>query len=61
MRLNEQTVVITGGSQGMGRAVARLLSSKGANVVIVARNAAKLGEAFKYISVCVAGCSFAQN
>ncbi|QIX01710.1 hypothetical protein AMS68_007227 [Peltaster fructicola] len=45
-----KTILLTGGSQGMGRAVARLLSSKGANVVIVARNPTKLGEAFKYIS-----------
>ena len=35
----------------MGRGLARLLAQKGANVVIVARNEAKLAEAFKYISV----------
>lgn len=46
-----QTVLITGGSQGMGRALGKLLARKGANVIIVARNAAKLAEALQYISV----------
>lgn len=44
-------MVITGGSQGMGKAVGRLLAEKGANVIIVARNVAKLKDALKYISV----------
>lgn len=35
----------------MGRGVARLLSQKGAHVVIVARNQQKLIDALKYISV----------
>ncbi|KXG46892.1 Short-chain dehydrogenase/reductase SDR [Penicillium griseofulvum] len=37
-----QTVVITGGSDGMGKAVALELSSKGAHVVVVARTVSKL-------------------
>ncbi|CAI7604032.1 unnamed protein product [Penicillium discolor] len=37
-----QTVVITGGSDGMGKAVALELSAKGANVVVVARTVFKL-------------------
>ncbi|KAJ5578030.1 uncharacterized protein N7459_006994 [Penicillium hispanicum] len=37
-----RTVVITGGSEGMGRAVAVQMASKGANVVIVARTVSKL-------------------
>ncbi|KAI9924800.1 3-dehydrosphinganine reductase [Aspergillus wentii] len=37
-----RTVVITGGSDGMGKAVACQLSEKGANVVIVARTLKKL-------------------
>jgi 3-dehydrosphinganine reductase len=37
-----QCVVITGGSDGMGKAVALELSEKGANVIIVARTVSKL-------------------
>lgn len=37
-----QTVIITGGSDGMGKAVALELSAKGANVVVVARTVSKL-------------------
>ncbi|KAF2862732.1 NAD(P)-binding protein [Piedraia hortae CBS 480.64] len=44
-----RTVLITGGSQGMGLAVAKLLSRKGANVVIIARNISKLTEALASI------------
>lgn len=46
-----QTVVITGGSQGMGRGLGKLLAQKGANVVIVARDPKKLESALEYISV----------
>ena len=35
----------------MGRGLGKLLAQKGANVVIVARNQARLDEAVKYISV----------
>ncbi|KAF2088889.1 NAD(P)-binding protein [Saccharata proteae CBS 121410] len=45
-----RTVVITGGSQGLGRGLAKALARKGANVVIVARNSQKLEEALGYIS-----------
>ncbi|EMD01231.1 hypothetical protein BAUCODRAFT_144782 [Baudoinia panamericana UAMH 10762] len=45
-----RAVVITGGSQGMGRGLGKLLAQKGANVVIVARNQQKLEDALKYIS-----------
>lgn len=37
-----RTVIVTGGSQGLGLAFAKQLASKGANVVIVARNVSKL-------------------
>lgn len=40
-----RTVIVTGGSQGLGLAFARQLAKKGANVVIVARNHAKLQNA----------------
>ncbi|PIB02047.1 3-ketodihydrosphingosine reductase tsc10 [Cercospora beticola] len=48
--VNGRTVVITGGSQGMGRGLGKLLAQKGANVVIVARTQKKLDEALEYIS-----------
>ncbi|KAK8085898.1 NAD(P)-binding protein [Apiospora hydei] len=44
-----RTAVITGGSRGMGLAVARQLAEKGANVVIVARDQAKLLESLSYV------------
>ena len=37
----------------MGKAVGRLLAEKGANVIIVSRNAEKLQDALKYIRVCL--------
>ena len=37
----------------MGKAAGRLLAEKGANVVIVSRNAEKLQGALKYIRVCL--------
>ncbi|MCJ1478630.1 hypothetical protein MMC13_007311 [Lambiella insularis] len=45
-----RTVLITGGSQGMGKSVACLLARKGANIVIVARNVGKLEDAIRSIS-----------
>lgn len=36
--LSQQTIVITGGSSGIGLATARMASDQGANVVIIARN-----------------------
>lgn len=44
-----QTVVVTGGSRGMGLEVGRQLAEKGANVVIVARDSDKLRHAIEYI------------
>jgi len=46
-----QTIIVTGGSQGMGQAVAQYLASKGANVIIVARTVSKLESALDEISV----------
>lgn len=37
-----QVIVITGGSDGMGRAVAMNLAGRGAHVVVVARTVSKL-------------------
>jgi len=36
--LSEQTIVITGGSSGIGLATAKLASERGANVVLTARD-----------------------
>lgn len=36
--LDQQTIVITGGSSGIGLATARLAAKRGANVIILARN-----------------------
>ncbi|GME31655.1 hypothetical protein GTA08_BOTSDO04942 [Neofusicoccum parvum] len=49
-QVDGRTVVVTGGSQGMGRGLAKLLAQKGANVVIVARDTKKLESAIEYIS-----------
>ncbi|KAL2818279.1 3-ketodihydrosphingosine reductase tsc10 [Aspergillus granulosus] len=44
-----KTVVITGGSEGMGKAVACQLAEKGANIVIVARTLQKLQDSMEAI------------
>ncbi|KAI9655320.1 MAG: 3-dehydrosphinganine reductase [Bathelium mastoideum] len=49
-----RTVVVTGGSQGMGKSVARILAQKGANVVVVARDVKKLESALTFISSAAA-------
>ncbi|GAB7325476.1 hypothetical protein MBLNU13_g09490t1 [Cladosporium sp. NU13] len=45
-----KTVLLTGGSTGMGRGVAKILAQKGANIVIVARNQGRLADALAYVS-----------
>lgn len=47
MPVQGKTVLITGGSEGMGLAVATQLSAKGADLILVSRSAAKLEEAIK--------------
>ena len=42
--LGQQTVVITGASSGIGRCAARHLASRGARVVVTARNAGALAD-----------------
>jgi 3-dehydrosphinganine reductase len=44
-----KNVIITGGSSGIGRATAELLSAEGANVFIVARDRGKLDQALQDI------------
>ncbi|KAI1103379.1 NAD(P)-binding protein [Jackrogersella minutella] len=45
-----RTVLITGGSAGLGLGAARQLAEKGANVIIVARDVEKLQEGITHIS-----------
>ncbi|KAJ9650442.1 hypothetical protein H2198_010252 [Neophaeococcomyces mojaviensis] len=44
-----RTVIITGGSQGLGLAIAQQLAGKGANVVIVAQTESKLEKALEHV------------
>lgn len=44
-----RTVIVTGGSQGLGLAIAKQLAAKGANVVIVAQTVLKLEKALETI------------
>ncbi|KAF3922383.1 hypothetical protein AA313_de0202735 [Arthrobotrys entomopaga] len=48
-----RNVVITGGSQGMGKAAAVLLASQGANIAIIARDQKKLAIAGEEIQVAM--------
>jgi NAD(P)-dependent dehydrogenase (short-subunit alcohol dehydrogenase family) len=47
--LSEQVIVVTGASSGLGRAVARLAGSRGANVVVTARNGEALDNCVREI------------
>ena len=51
MILSGKTALISGGSRGIGRAIAELFYSEGANLYIMARNAEQLGVAAKEIDV----------
>ena len=48
--LSGQTAIVTGASQGLGRAIAIALGAAGARVALVARNAEKLAETAKQIT-----------
>ena len=48
--LQGKTALITGGSKGIGCAIAELMAAEGCNVIIVARNAADLDKAKEQIS-----------
>ena len=42
MIFNDKTVIITGGSEGVGAATARMFADAGANLMLVARDKKKL-------------------
>ena len=48
--LSGQTAIVTGASQGLGRAIAVALAASGARVACVARNAEKLAETVQQIT-----------
>ena len=45
LRLDDKTAIVTGGSRGIGKAIAAAYAAAGAQVVLCARNAASLEEA----------------
>jgi len=49
MPVEGRTILLTGASEGTGLSAARIFSSKGASIIIVSRNTAKLEEAIKSI------------
>jgi len=53
MRIKDTAVLITGGSKGLGRALANALASEGARVVLVARHEKNLNEAVE--EICAGG------
>lgn len=50
LELEGKRAIVTGGSRGIGRAIARQLAREGADVVIAARNADRLGQAAAQLS-----------
>ncbi len=47
LELDEKTAIVTGGSVGIGKAIARQLALEGCDVAIVARNRERLADAAK--------------
>ena len=57
MKLQKKVVLITGGSRGIGKAIAKLFAEQGAEIIITSKNQKKLQQASKEIknSFFVAG------
>jgi 3-oxoacyl-[acyl-carrier protein] reductase len=49
-KLDSKVVIVTGGSRGIGKAIARGLAAKSATVVIAARGAEKLNQAARELA-----------
>src|SRR5262249_53704877 len=47
MRLKDQSAIVTGGSRGIGRAIAKALASEGAKVAIVYRGSKEAAESLQ--------------
>lgn len=57
LRLDDRSALITGGSQGLGRAMARTFAQAGARVAIVARDTVALAEAKAELEAAAPGAS----
>ncbi|HEX6593793.1 MAG TPA: 2,4-dienoyl-CoA reductase [Bacillota bacterium] len=53
--MNNETVIVTGGSSGMGKYMAKRFADEGANVVITGRNEERLSEAQKELEETATG------
>ena len=52
LKLSGKVALVTGGSRGIGFAIAKILSDNGASVVITSKNSEKIKQAETKISNC---------
>ena len=53
--MQSKTIIVTGGSSGMGKYMAKRFLSEGANVVITGRNEERLQETIKTLAAKTTG------
>ena len=58
MQLQSKVIAITGGSQGLGKVLAKACCEQGAKVAIIGRNAQKLEQAKSKIDIDVLGAMY---